>query len=195
MYRIRSSFVRLVNLFRRSRLETDLQDQLEAHRGMIEADLISRGMEPSDARIAARRAVGNETLVREFTRDQWFHRWMDGTIRDVRYALRGMARAPLFALVVVLTLGLGIGANTAIFSIVDRLLLRALPYPNGEQLMVLHESSSNAARMDVNPANWLDWQRESKTFESFAAWTNRVPLTLTGQGDPERLENEAVSYE
>jgi putative ABC transport system permease protein len=194
MYRFRSFFTRVMNMFRRSRLEADLQDQLEAHRDMIEADLISRGMEASDARIAARRAVGNEMLIRDFTRDQWFHRWIDGIVRDVRYALRAMVRTPVFAITVVVTLGLGIGANTAIFSIVDRLLLRPLPYPNGEQLMVLHESSARA-RMDVNPANWLDWQRESQTFESFAAWTNRVPLTLTGQNEPERLENEAVSYE
>jgi putative ABC transport system permease protein len=195
MYRFRSFFTRVMNMFRRSRLEADLQDQLEAHRDMIEADLVSRGMEASDARIAARRAVGNEMLIRDFTRDQWFHRWIDGIVRDVRYALRAMVRTPVFAITVVVTLGLGIGANTAIFSIVDRLLLRPLPYPNGEQLMVLHESSARAARMDVNPANWLDWQRESQTFESFAAWTNRVPLTLTGQNEPERLENEAVSYE
>jgi predicted permease len=134
-------------------------------------------------------------LVREFTRDQLLYRWIDGIVRDGRYALRTLVRTPVFALTVVLTLGLGIGANTAIYSIVDRLLLRPLPYPNGEQLVVLHESSSKGARMDVNPANWLDWQRDSQTFESFAAWTNRIPLALTGQGDPERLRNEAVSYE
>src|SRR4029453_19513112 len=98
MYRFRSFFTRVMNMFRRSRLEADLQDQLEAHRDMIEADLISRGMEASDARIAARRAVGNEMLIRDFTRDQWFHRWIDGIVRDVRYALRAMVRTPVFAI-------------------------------------------------------------------------------------------------
>jgi putative ABC transport system permease protein len=195
MYRFRSFFVRVVNLFRRSRLEADLKDQIASHRDMIEADLISRGVEASEAKIIARRAVGNEMLVREFTRDQLLHRWIDGIVRDVRYALRTLARTPIFAMTVVLTLGLGIGANTAIFSIVDRLLLRPLPYPRGEQLVVLHESSVRGSRMDVNPANWLDWQRESQTFESFAAWTNRIPLALTGQGEPTRIQNEAVSYE
>src|SRR4030095_1667818 len=129
MYRFRSFFTRVMNMFRRSRLEADLQDQLEAHRDMIEADLISRGMEASEARIAARRAVGHEMLVREFARDQLLHRWIDGIVRDGRYALRTLVRTPVFALTVVLTLGLGIGANTAIYSIVDRLLLRPPPYP------------------------------------------------------------------
>ena len=92
---------------------------------------------------------------------------------DIRYCLRTLARTPVFTITVVLTLALGIGANTAIFSIVDRLLLRSLPFPNGEQLVVLHESRRTAPRMDVSPANWLDWQRDSRSFESFVAWTNR----------------------
>ena len=195
MHRLRASFIRIINLFRRPRLEADLKEQLASHREMIEADLISQGMEAADARSAARRTVGNELLVREFTRDQWFYRWIDIISRDVRYAVRTLVRTPVFALTVILTLGLGIGANTAIFSIVDRLLLRPLPYPRGEQLMVLNESSPKSAHMDVNPANWLDWQRDSRAFESFAAWSDRNEFALTGQGDPERLKTETVSYE
>src|SRR5215469_6085569 len=195
MDRFRAFFVRIVNLFRRSRFEADLKAQLDAHREMIEADMVSRGIDASDARLAARRTVRNEALIQEFTRDQWLHRWIDDIVRDVRYALRTLVRTPVFAITVVLTLGIGIGANTAIFSIVDRLLLRPLPYPNGEQLMLLHESSPKAAKMDINPANWLDWQRASRTFESFAAWSDRNELTLTGRGEPERLKTEAVSYE
>jgi len=195
MYRFRSFIVRILNVFRRSHVEADLREQVESHRDLIKADLMSRGMEASEAEIAARRAFGNEPLVREFTRDELFYRWMDNVIRDVRYAMRSLARTPVFAATVIMTLALGIGANSAIFSIVDRLLLRALPFPNGEQLVVLHENGLKAPNMDVNPANWMDWQRESRTFESFAAWTNRFPLALTGEGEPERLQNEAVSYE
>src|SRR5687767_8381599 len=110
----------------------------------------------------------------------------DGLVRDVRHALRGLSRTPLFTVTVVLTLALGIGANTAIFSIADRLLLRPLPFPDGEQIVVLHETRPNAPRMDVSPANWLDWQRDSESFTALAAWTNYVPLTLTGNGEPER---------
>src|SRR5262245_44725412 len=114
---------------------------------------------------------------------------------DIRYCLRTLARTPVFTITVVLTLALGIGANTAIFSIADRLLLRSLPFPHGEQLVVMHESRRTAQRMDVSPANWLDWQKDSRSFESFAAWTNRFPSTLTGSGEPERLKAETVSHE
>jgi len=116
-------------------------------------------------------------------------------MRDIRYALRTLVRTPVFTLTVVITLALGIGANTAIFSMVDRLLLRSLPFPNGEQLVVLHENSLRSRRMDVSPANWLDWQRDGRSFESLAAWTNRFPSTLTGQGEPERLKADTVSHE
>src|SRR5262249_50646219 len=97
---------------------------------------------------------------------------MDAYIRDIRHAIRGFLRSPGFAVTVVLTLALGIGANTAIFSFVDQLLLRPLPFPNADHLVVIHENG-RAPRMDVSPANWLDWKRESGAFESFAAWTDR----------------------
>src|SRR5262245_61966450 len=113
---------------------------------------------------------------------------LDEVIRDIRYTLRGLARTPVFAATIILTLAFGIGANTSIFSIVDRLLLRPLPYPNGERLVMLHEISLRSRRMDVSPANWLDWQRDSQSFESLAVWNNRFPSTLTGQGEPERLK-------
>jgi putative ABC transport system permease protein len=116
-------------------------------------------------------------------------------MRDIQYAVRTLARAPVFTLTVVLTLALGIGANTAIFSIVDRLMLRALPYPAGEQLVVIHETGLTTPRMDVSPANWLDWQRDNRSFEALAIWTNRAPSTLTGQGEPERLKSDTVSHE
>jgi predicted permease len=186
----------MLNMFRRSRVESDLAEQLDAHREMIKADLLSRGIDPLQADIASRRALGNEQLVREFSRDQLFPRWIDGILRDSRYAVRSLCRVPAFTIAVILTLALGIGLNTAIFSAVDRVLLRPLSFPDAERIMLLHETGvSNSPKMDVNPSNWLDWQRDSKTFESFAAWTDRNPATLTGQGEAERLEAETVSYE
>jgi predicted permease len=195
MYRLRAFVIRLLNIFRRSRLDTDLRDQIEAHRGMIEDDLVARGTSHEEAKEAARRAVGNELLVRDFSRDEMLPAWIDKIFGDFRYACRILLRTPAFTLTVVLTLALGIGANTAIYSIVDRLLLRPLPFPNGEKLVVLHEMNPRSSRMDVNPSNWLDWQRESRSFESLAAWSSRYPMTLTGQGEPERLETESVSHE
>src|SRR5215467_2929478 len=112
-----------------------------------------------------------------------------------RFTLRGLARTPVFTAAVIATLALGIGANTAIFTIVDRLLLRPLPYPNAERIVMMYENSSRSRRMDVSPANWLDWQRDNKSFETLAAWNDRATLTLTGDGEPERLKAQLVSHE
>jgi putative ABC transport system permease protein len=195
MHRVRSFLVRILNIFRRSRLDRDLREQLETHKEMIKEDLVGKGMKPVDADLAAKRALGNDLLVREFSRDEMLYRWIDHIARDMRYSIRSLSRTPVFTITVVLTLALGIGANTAIFSIVDRLLLRSLPFPNADQLVVIHESHRTAPRMDVSPANWLDWQVDSKAFESFAAWNNRFTATLTGEGEPEQLKAETVSHE
>ena len=125
---------------------------------------------------------------------------MDTLLRDVRYAVRGLLRAPGFTTAAVLTLALGIGANTAIFSVVDQLLLRPLPYPNGDQLLTIYEAFKVASagtdqeRNVVSPANWLDWQRESRTLRSVAAW-DTTTLTLTEAGEPVRLNVQVVSAE
>jgi predicted permease len=96
---------------------------------------------------------------------------------------------------VILTLAVGIGGNTAVFSVVDQLLLRPLPYPNGDQLVIVDEFSvSRNSRADVSPANWLDWQRDSRTFQGFAAW-QPWGFTLTGAGEPRQVGAQLVSSE
>ena len=115
--------------------------------------------------------------------------------QDVRYAARGLRRSPGFSIAVILTLAVGIGGNTAVFSVVDQLLLRPLPYPDGNQLVMVDELSlGRNSRADVSPANWLDWQRESRTFRQFAAWQLRA-FTLTGAGEPRRVIAQLVSSE
>src|SRR5262245_7647654 len=114
---------------------------------------------------------------------------------DLRYALRVLSRTPSFAVVVVGVLALGIGGNTAIFSVVDQLLLRPLPYPHGDQLVMVEESTGSLnSRADVSPANWIDWQRESRAFRRFAAWQSSA-FTLTGPGEPRRVNAQLVSSE
>lgn len=119
---------------------------------------------------------------------------LDILFLDVRHAMRGLRRSPGFTVTVVLMLGLGIGANTAIFSIVDRLLLRDLPYPDGDRLVMLYDTFPENERNNVSPANWIDWQRMSQSFEDLAAW-NSFSMTLTGEGDPEQLSGQTVSSE
>ena len=130
-------------------------------------------------------------------------RLLEDLIRDVRHVGRGLRRSPGFAAAVVLTLAVGIGGNTAIFSVVDQLLLRPLPYPDGDQLLVVYERFKqttgaplppSAERNSVSPANWLDWRRQNGTLQDIAVWRTQI-LTLTGTGEPARLNAQAVSAE
>jgi putative ABC transport system permease protein len=120
-------------------------------------------------------------------------RFAEDVTRDVRHATRGLWRSPGFSLAVVLTLALGIGGNTAVFSVVDQLLLRPLPYPDGDELMMVDESRGPTV-IDASPANWLDWQRDSRTFRGFAAWQSAL-FIMRGAGEPRRVNAQFVSSE
>jgi len=119
---------------------------------------------------------------------------VENVTQDMSYALRGFRRSPGFTVSVIVMLALGIGANTAIFSFVDRLLIRQLPYPQSNQLVVLYETFPSTLRSNVSPANWLDWQRLNRSFETLAAW-NGTSATLTSDGDPELIFGQTVSSE
>ena len=158
-------------------------------------DYARDGLSHVDAQRAARRQFGNLTRHKEHGHDERTMRLVEDVARDVRHAARGLWRSPGFSAAVILTLALGIGGNTAVFSAVDQLLLRPLPYPDGDQLVMLEESTGGLnARADVSPANWLDWQRESRTFRGFAAW-QPWGFTLTGAGEPRRVNAQRVSSE
>lgn len=186
--------LRLRSLFRRQQVEQELDEELRDHVERLEQQHIAKGLSPDEARCAALRAMGGIEQRKEECRDMRRVRLIDGVVRDVRCGVRGLRRSPSFTIVAIATLALGIGANTAIFSIVDHLLLRPLPYPDGEALVAVYEAAFGRARASVSPANWLDWQRESRSFESLAAW-NAYRATLTGQGEPEVLNAQAVSAE
>ena len=122
-------------------------------------------------------------------------------LRDVKHSVRGLRRTPGFALAVVATLALGIGGNTAIFSVVDQVLLRPLPYPEGDRLVRVYETGLDRPGVlprrfsnGVSPANWLDWQAQSRTLTSLGVWFS-APRTLTGVAEPERLNGQFVSWE
>src|SRR5262245_25601290 len=111
--------------------------------------------------------------------------------QDVRYALRGLRRAPAFAAVAVLTLALGIGANTAIFSVINTALLRPLPYADGSRLAFLWNTRSGVAE-PLGPGRMLDFRTQATSFSGFAGLSH-MSFTLTGAGDPERLQGSSVS--
>jgi hypothetical protein len=125
---IRLFSIRILNLFRRSKLESDLTEQLETHRRMIQDDLIERGVEPSQAERQAREALGNDVLVRELSRDEMVSGVIDQAMRDFRRGFRSLARHKGFTAAAAISLAIGIGANTFIFSLTNATLLNALGY-------------------------------------------------------------------
>src|SRR5688572_22402090 len=171
-----------------------MEAEMAFHVDSLARDYARDGLSNADAQRAARRQFGNLTRLKERGHDERTMRLAEEVSRDVRHAARGLWRSPGFSLAVILTLALGIGGNTAVFSVVDQLLLRPLPYPDGDQLVMVDELSRLNSRADVSPANWLDWQRESRTFRGFAAWQQAL-LTLTGAGEPRRMNAQLVSSE
>ena len=179
---MRRFFARLANLLRVSRRESDLAREIESHLALLEEDFERRGLPPEAARLAARRAYGGVAQAQELHRDARSFPWIEQIFKDARYGARTLLRAPVFSLVAVVTLALGIGANTAIFSVVNAVLLRPLPYRNADRLVVALHSGSDP----VAPANYIDWRDQSRSFQAMAAaeyWS----ANLTGSEAPEHL--------
>jgi predicted permease len=187
--------VRLVlALFQWRSRDRDMEREMAFHVEALARDYARDGLSEADAQRAARRRFGNLTRLKERGHDERTMRVVEDVARDVRHGARALWRSKGFSLTVILTLALGIGLNTTVFSVVDQLLLRPLPYPDGDQLVMVDEAIPPNAHADVSPANWLDWQRDSRTFRGFAAWWRRQ-FTLTGAGEPRRVFGQVVSSE
>src|ERR1700685_1626755 len=145
---------------RRKRMLDNLDRDIQEHIERETQDNVDRGMSPEEARYAALRKFGNVTRVKEDTREIWSIVWLEQLLEDVRFGLRMLRKTPGFTIVAVLTLALGIGANTYIFSIVDALLLRPLEFPDPARIVALWERlpSSGVERNELSPANFLDWK-------------------------------------
>lgn len=177
---------RLLGTFRRKKLDSELEEELRAHLEMRVADNIAAGMNPEDARCDAQKRFGNSTLVKEDARNTDIIGWLDTVGGDLRYALRVTRKNPGFALAAILTLALGIGANTAFFSVVNGVLLNPLPYPHPEQLVTVDESKANFLDGSISYSNFFDWQKDNQVFSSMAI-SRGYGFNLTGLGDAEEV--------
>src|SRR5438477_403440 len=166
--------------------QRDLEHELHTHLELAARDRIDRGESREQAERSARREFGNVALVERVTRDQWASTWLQDLLQDLRYGGRMLRKNPGFALIAVLTLALGIGANTAIFSLVNGILLRPLPYAHPEQLVSL---------TGTYPKGGFAALRDQMRTIDLAAYVEGYEFNLTGLGDPVRLTGTPVSAE
>ena len=182
----------LKQLFSRRRLYGDLGEEIREHLEEKMEEFVRNGMSKKDAESAARREFGNVMLTQEDSRDVW--RWpsIENFLSDVRYGLRTLSYNPGFSIVAILTLALGIGANTAIFSVVHAALIRPLPCAEPSRLITLSEvrpqegqsAQSNTQSWVTSYPDYLDWTKQSKSFQSLAGFGGDA-FTLYGAGEPE----------
>jgi predicted permease len=189
---IHEVWVRLGELFSRQQRDRELAAEIESHIQMQIDDHLRAGMALREARRQALIKFGGLEQTKENCRDRRGVPWLESLLQDVRFGLRMLRKNPGFTTVAVLTLALGIGANTAIFSVVDGVLLNPLPFPDPDRVVSVHTKFTRYPRAGVSYPNFLDWRRESKSFEELAAW-REDEFALSGAGHPELLNGEMVS--
>ncbi|MBS1786534.1 MAG: ABC transporter permease [Acidobacteria bacterium] len=186
-----------MNIFRwRQRKDEDLSVEIQSHLDEAIRDRIGRGEASDEARVNARREFGNVGLVKEVTREMWGWAWLERLQQDVQFGLRMLRKNPGFSLVAILTLSLGIGANTAIFSVINAVLLHPFAYPEAERIMFLSSSRLSEPNSSgaISYPNFLDWQKQQTTFSYLAAARNRT-FNLTGITEAIQVKSALISPE
>jgi putative ABC transport system permease protein len=185
------SWVRRILNTLRPGLQKEIDREISFHIAERTDELRRNGLADDDARRRARLQFGNPSVQRERTRDVDVAGWIDLTMRNLRYAVRTMRHAPGFSVAVVLTLALGIGANTAVFSAIDAILLRPLPFPDGDRLMRLTQVQEGSAVPRIAPTRIEDWNRLNTTFEAITGYYTD-DVVMMNRDVPERFHRALV---
>jgi len=183
---------RLRALFRRESVLQDIEEELRIHVEVETETNIKRGMPPDEARAAALKSFGDPVRNTELGYDIRGGGWLETLWQDLRYGARMLMKKPGFTLVTVTTLALGLGANAAIFSFVNAVLLKPLPYPDPERIVSVWETRPGGGSNPISTLNFLDWERQNRCFQFLSAITGDT-VTLTGSDSPEQLYVQRVS--
>ncbi len=193
---LREALRRLATLVHRGRFHRELNEEIQNHLDLKTQSGIESGLSPDQARSAARLEFGNSLLIREQGRDAWGWLWIDRLGQDLRYAWRQLRRSPGFALVAVLTIALGIGANAVIFSAVNAVILNPLPFRDAHGILTAWVSSSHdvvfAGPEAVCGPYYQEWQKQTQLFAEVGGFNERT-ANFTGRGTPERLIGSEIT--
>ena len=188
MTRLRTFFFRLWALARSRRLDRDIDDEIASHLAEATDEYIRQGLSPEDARHAAQRGFGGVTQVKEVYREVRSFMWVDDLSRDLRHAFRTLRRAPVFTAAALLTLALGIGANAAVFSIVNAVLLRPLDYPTPDRLMYVTTRYPllGEGPFQLSAPGYLELREVNRSFAAIGAFSSLVGWRGRGESDNRR---------
>src|ERR1700722_5627548 len=192
---LRILFTRCAALFRRGKLDADLDEELRAHIDLAIQENLQRGMSPGEAPTAALRAFGGITQTREIYREQRSFPLLQQLGRDLRFAVRQLRKSPGYSIVVIVTLALGVGANTTVFSVVDAVMLRPLPYAEPQQLVEVASADANSpVPRNVSYPDFFDWREQNHSFDHLVSYQDNS-YTLTGTTRAVHLDAEIVSWD
>jgi putative ABC transport system permease protein len=187
---------RLTALLRRSQIDRDLEEEMRLHVELRARQLEAAGLAPEASQTAARRRFGNLRRLREESVDSWGWRWLEQLAQDARFAGRTLLRHPGYALTAIVTLGLGIGANTAIFSVLNGVVLKPLPYTDGERLVVIGQSAPgrSIANAGLSVREFRDYRDRAQSFDALVEY-HQMFFDLLRRGDPDRVDVGVVSHD
>src|SRR5215471_8567059 len=192
MRSLRAWCLRLAGIFQRDRREGELAEEIDSHIQMHVEENVRAGMSQEEARRQALLKFGSVEAVKEEYRDRRGLPALELLAQDLRYGARMLRKNPSFTIIAILTLALGIGANTVIFNIVNSAILRPLPFPNADRLVSLYWRTPQFGNSSVPYPNFLDWQHDNRTFRSMAMW-RQDNFNLTGSAEAQRIAGMMIS--
>jgi len=189
----------LKHLFSRKQLDSDLSEEIQSHLDEKVEELVAGGMPREEAIHSARREFGNMHLIQQISREVWGWPWVDSVLLDIRHGLRALSHSPVFTVVALLTIAIGIAANAAVFSVVNSVLLKPLNYPHAEQLVALHQTAPGAEGLAdfetgllLSPSMYFTYSEHNQNFQSVGVWITGT-ANVTGISEPEQVRTVSVS--
>jgi predicted permease len=193
------TFTKLGAIFRHKEIDRDLDDEIRTHLAMEVDDNLENGMEPKEASHAAHRAFGNVELARDDSRSVWIYRWIEDLGKDFRFGLRMLLKQRGFSAIAVISLALGFGLNTTIFTVVNAILLNPLPVRESSRLVQLDTvdsktkvTAARAVKLGMSFPNFQDYRRQNEVFTDLVAWA-AFPITWSGGAEPRQVQAYMVS--